>query len=411
MSVHPPVAPSSVTDAPPGVTTRFLVIVGACGFASAVSMRILDPVMPLIAADFERGMVEVALLSTWFTFFYAFGQPVLGPIGDSFGKARLMSYALIAVAACTGVAALASSFGLFAFARGVTGVASGGVIPLAIAMIGDRAPYAERQIVLARFMMATLSGQIAGGLISGALAPFIGWRGVLIASALVTLIVGIGTWIAVKPRPYAPRKPFSLKGAIANYRDIIAHPRAIPLFVLVAVEGATVFGFFPYVAAMLQGRDGAGTVEAGIVVGSFAVGGLIFSFLAPWLVNRLGPANMMRVGGDIVAVSFALFAFRWPWWTGIPIFTAIGFGFYLLHNNLQAQATTLSETARGSSVALFACALFAGVACGPPLIGVLKAAGGETFALLSYAAIVLFLGYFAPLALKIEQPRRSHRPR
>ena len=62
-------------------------------------MRVLDPVMPMLAADFNRSMVEVALLSTWFTFFYAFGQPVLGPIGDTYGKARLMSYALMAVAA------------------------------------------------------------------------------------------------------------------------------------------------------------------------------------------------------------------------------------------------------------------------------------------------------------------------
>jgi YNFM family putative membrane transporter len=160
------------------------------------------------------------------------------------------------------------------------------------------------------------------------------------------------------------------------------------------------------VAGILQARDGSGSVEAGIVVGCFAIGGLVFSVLAPWLVNRLGPANMMRVGGDIVAVSFALFAFSGRWYTGMPIFIAIGFGFYLLHNNLQAQATTLSETARGSSVALFACALFGGVACGPPLIGALNAFGGETFALLTYAAASLVVGYLAPIVLKVEQPRR-----
>ncbi len=405
MPAHPPIAPEP-TAPPQGVTTRFLVIVGACGFASAVSMRILDPVMPLIAEDFGRSMVEVALLSTWFTFFYAFGQPVLGPIGDSFGKARLMSYALMLVSLCTGVAALAGSFGLFSVARGLTGIASGGVIPLAIAMIGDRAPYNERQIVLARFMMATLSGQIAGGLISGMLAPFIGWRGVMAVASVVTLAGGVGVWIAVKPRPNATRAPFSVRQALLNYRDIVRHPRALPLFLLVAVEGALVFGFFPYVAAMLKARDGSGSVEAGLVVGSFAIGGLIFSILASWIVNRLGPATMMRVGGDIVAVSFALFAFKWPWWTGVPIFIAIGFGFYLLHNNLQAQSTTLSETARGSSVALFACALFAGVACGPPLIGFLKTAFGETIALLIYAATALVLGFVAPLVLKADPERR-----
>ncbi|WP_342362413.1 MFS transporter [Terrarubrum flagellatum] len=399
MPSHPSVAPEPAVP-PQGVTVRFLVIVGVCGFASSLTMRILDPVMPLLAHDFDRTMVEVAMLSTWFTFSYAFGQPVLGPVGDSFGKARLMSIALMVVAACGAIGAAATSFGLFSLARGLTGIASGGVIPLAIAMIGDRAPLHQRQIVLARFMMTTLTGQIAGGLVSGALAPFIGWRGVVAVAACVALAAGVGSWIAVKPRANAPRAPFSFNQAIANYRAILQHPRAIGLYVLVAIEGATVFGFFPYVAGILKARDGAGSFESGVVVTGFAIGGLIFAIFAPKIVERLGSANMMRVGGDIIAISFALFAIKGPWWSAIAIFIGIGFGFYNLHNNLQAQATTLSETARGSSVALFACALFGGVACGPPLVGLLMAIGGDAVALLIYAALALFLGYIAPIMLK-----------
>lgn len=408
MSSHSPENPrpaaSAVVAPPPqGVTTRFLLIVGVCGFASAISMRVLDPVMPLLAAEFDRGMVEVALLSTWFTFFYAFGQPVLGPVGDSFGKARLMSFALIAVAACTSIAAMAGSFGVFSLARGLTGIASGGVIPLAIAMIGDRAPFEQRQVALARFMMATLTGQIAGGLASGALTPLIGWRGVLVGVALIALAAGVGSYIAVRPRGGVKREPFSIAGALANYRAIIAHPRALPLFVMVACEGALCFGFFPYVAGMLMARDGATSVESGIVITCFALGGMTFAFLAPWIVRVLGAANMMRLGGVVLGASFALFAISAPWWTAMPLFALLGFGFYNLHNNLQAQATTLSETARGSSVALFACALFTGTACGPPLVGALKALGGETFALLVFAIGVLALGLAGPAMLKISR--------
>ena len=54
------------------------------------------------------------------------------------------------------------------------------------------------------------------------------------------------------------------------------------------------------------------------------------------------------------------------------------------------------------AVALFACSLFAGVACGPPIVGALKAAGGEAFALLAYAAGALLLAYAAPIILKAD---------
>ena len=103
MPAHPPVLtetsqPLSPVPEPPAMTQRLLVILGVCAFASAASMRVLDPVMPLIASEFGKTIQEAALLTTWFTISYAIGQPILGPMGDSFGKARLISISLLAVA-------------------------------------------------------------------------------------------------------------------------------------------------------------------------------------------------------------------------------------------------------------------------------------------------------------------------
>ena len=85
------------------------------------------------------------------------------------------------------------------------------------------------------------------------------------------------------------------------------------------------------------------------------------------------------------------------------MFALMGFGFYFLHNNFQTQATTLSETSRGSAVALFACFLFAGSALGPPFVGFLLQAGGDTLMLAIMAALVIVLGFVSPLVLKPAQ--------
>ncbi|MGL4494447.1 MAG: MFS transporter, partial [Beijerinckiaceae bacterium] len=367
MPDHLPVTPESPASTPPSMTPRLLAILGVCAFASAASMRILDPVMPLLATDFQRSIQETALLTTYFTMAYALGQPFLGPIGDSFGKARMISLALGVMGLFLLLAAAAGSFGMFAVARALTGIAAGGVIPLGIAMIGDRAPMDQRQILLARFMLATLSGQIAGGLIAGGLSPYLGWRGVLVLVAGMAFIAAIGSWIAVKPRPILNRPPLSIRGVAQTYLGILRHPRARPLYALVALEGALVFGMFPYVADILKRRGDASSLEAGIVIGGFAVGGFIFSLFAGAILKRLDNRQMARLGGAMIAASLLLFAVpQGPWWSAIGLFAVMGFGFYFLHNNFQAQATTLSETARGSAVALFACFLFAGSACGPP---------------------------------------------
>ena len=59
---------------------------------------------------------------------------------------------------------------------------------------------------------------------------------------------------------------------------------------------------------------------------------------------------------------------------------------------MQAEATELAPTARGSAVALFACGFFVGIGIGPPLFGALMHATGFTGALLAAALGLVLLG-------------------
>ena len=75
-------------------TPPVLKIVGLVVFASTLFTRAVDPVIPQIALDFAIDVKTAALLSTAYTFPYALVQPVLGTLGDFFGKTRLMNAAL-----------------------------------------------------------------------------------------------------------------------------------------------------------------------------------------------------------------------------------------------------------------------------------------------------------------------------
>jgi predicted MFS family arabinose efflux permease len=386
----------------PGSLKALILVLGACGFASTFTMRILDPLVPTLANEFTRSIPQVAAIATAFSFAYAVGQPFLGPVADSLGKLRTISTCLLVLALLSSAAAFAGSFDTLMLVRTAAGIVAGGVIPAAMAAIGDRAPMAERQVQLGRFLVLMIVGQMAGAACSGLIAAHIGWRGVFLVAGALAAIAGALVMIVLKPRPDAQRPKLSFSGALARYATVFANPQTKVLYGLVIIEGALVFGMPPFVAAILQERAGVGPSQAGIVIAGTGLGGIVYGVLTRILVERLGPARMTTAGGALMALAYCLFALPMlPWWSAIAIFTLSGFGFFLMHGTFQAQATELAPTARGSAVALFACALFCGHALGPVLMGTALHLFGTSGAILLFAAGVGLLGLLVPRVLSL----------
>ena len=383
-----------------GDDLRLLIpVLGLCGFASTFTMRLVDPLVPTLAHEFGQSVNQIAFLVTAFSGCYALGQPFLGPIADSVGKLRSIATCLAALCLLSALAAFATSFWVLLALRAAGGVMAGGVIPAAMAAIGDRAPMAERQIMLGRFLVIMIVGQMAGATFSGLLADHIGWRAVLGAASVLAGGAALLVRLALKPRPDAARARLSLAGAIASYRAVFANPRSKLLYLLVMLEGALVFGVPPFVAAILQERSGVGASEAGLAIGAMGLGGLLYGTLTRVLVERIGPRQMMRLGGLAMALGYFAFALPGPWWAAIGIFLMTGFGFFLLHGTFQAQATELAPTARGSAMALFACFFFMGHATGPLMTGTLLQLAGTQLALIVLGVGIGVLGLVTPRLL------------
>lgn len=395
---------------PPPVTAESLrpliLVLGACGFASTFTMRIVDPLVPTLASEFTRSIPQVAGMATAFSFSYAIGQPFLGPIADSIGKLKTIGTCLFLLALLSLAATFAFSFELLTAVRAATGIVAGGVIPVAMAAIGDRAPMAERQVMLGRFLVLMIVGQMSGAAFSGVIAEHIGWRSVFVMAAAMAAVAAALVVLVLKPRPDAARLPLSFKNALANYGTVFANPRTKLLYALVITEGSLVFGMPPYVAAILQERAGIGSSLSGLAIAGTGIGGIVYGILTRVLVERLGPARMTTVGGLLMALGFALFSVpTLPWWTAIGFFIVNGFGFFLMHGTFQAQATELAPSARSSGMALFACSLFMGHALGPVLMGLALHLLGTSGAILLFALAIGLLGFATPRILPLAGSR------
>jgi len=273
----------------------FIFILGLAGFASALSLRAADPLLPVLAIDLDVTLREAALLASAYTLPYAIMQLFLGPVGDATGKARLIRISLTVLTIALTLSALAPSYGTVLAARALAGAFAGGIIPASMALIGDRVPYAERQFSISRFLVAVISGQLSGSAISGALAEVAGWRAVFGVSAVVAGAALIMAMVFLKGEN--KRGELSLASSIARYRTVLQNPRSLLAFATVLGEGILIFGVFPFVAPMLVPHGASGALEAGIAISAFALGGILYSLVVRQLVARLGQWGMMRVGG------------------------------------------------------------------------------------------------------------------
>jgi predicted MFS family arabinose efflux permease len=389
-------------DAHAAATRRMIAILAVCGFASTFALRFIDPMIGVISRDLASDPHTIALLSTAFALPYAFIQPVLGPIGDAVGKERIVQVCLVIMTLTLAGAVVTGSVEMMFVLRVISGAAAGGVIPLALATIGDRVPMAERQVAISRFLLFVISGQLIGGSLSGILSTWIGWRGVfalacaISIAATVAVLVGFG-WT----REAAGR--FQPSVAVLRYARIVSLPRARALFAFVFVEGALIFGIQPYIAPMLEQRGAGGAAQAGLIIACFATGGILYTLTVRSLLRVLGLRLMLVIAGVICGLGFLAMASGGPWGLDAVAMLGMGIGFYMLHNSFQTQVTEVAVDARASAVSLHAFSYFVGQAIGPVLFGLGLSTFGQGGAATVAGVGILVLGLLA--ARVIGQPR------
>ncbi|HKT19724.1 MAG TPA: MFS transporter [Stellaceae bacterium] len=368
-------------------------------FAGSISYRSLDPMLTMVAGDFGISMREAALLVSAYGLPYALMQPVLGPIGDAYSKARLIKICLGVLTASVALAAVAPGFATLMGSRVIAGIVSGGIFPVGLALIGDRTTIEDRQIAASRFLVASIFGQMFGATVSGIIASYFGWRAVFD----VVTVLSVASWVIVfrfLDSKSDKAHGLTLRGAVAGYRTVLANPSSLVMFAVVMSEGMLYFCVFPFVGAMLIAHGEGGPVAAGVALAGFAVGGILYGAAVRRMIAALGQWNMLRVGAGMAGIAYLAVAAP-VGRVGIALlFVVAGFGFYMMHNTLQTRATELAPSARGSTFALFSAALFIGQGVGPIFAGWVVSVAGFGALFLATGILIATLGVLAAFFLQ-----------
>jgi predicted MFS family arabinose efflux permease len=368
-----------------------LFLFSLCGLAATVSSRSIDPLVAVLAADFGVPTATAALVTSLYALPFALGQPILGPLGDAFGKTRMLRFYLWILATCLLATAFTTDLHALLFFRFCSGFAAGGIIPACMASLGDRFAGSERAIAISRFVTVGLIAQILSASLSGVLASFLGWRSVFVAASLIATVSALSATFFLK-MPIGQSRPFSFPEAVRNYKSVFANPKAPLCFATVFLEGIALFGITPYVSELLRVEHLGDVREAGLVIGAMGVGGIVYSFVLPMLLKRVTRFTLLGTGGMIAAAAPLALAFASSWIAIAGAFAIAGFGYMLMHNSIQSEAVELAPDSRVSAYSMHAFSFFTGQSLGPILAGGAMHAFGSTAMLMCSAAVLAATG-------------------
>jgi predicted MFS family arabinose efflux permease len=290
---------------------------------------------------------------------------------------------------------VAQSFPQLLVLRIVAGAACGGSFPIAMALVSDFVPLAQRQVVIGRLLAGTIAGNLLGAAAAGIVADAIHWRGVFVALGTMASIALVLAIVGLRGLPESPRQPLHPGAVLARYRGIFRIPTARVCYLSVFSEGFFLFSTFAYVATLLLAAGEPRASIAGLVIAAFAVGGMIYSLGVGTLLNWFGQKGVMIGGGLLIALGLATVAFQPPWPVQCTAFGVMGLGFYMLHASIQVFVTELAPATRSSAIAFHTFSIFVGQAIGTVAFGLGLAAIGAPATLIVCSIAMALTGFIA----------------
>ncbi|MEA2783562.1 MAG: hypothetical protein QOK29_5118 [Rhodospirillaceae bacterium] len=206
------------TRASSGLTLTLLAVAAVC---YVLQQTLVVPALPTLQRELGTSTTWVTWVFTGFLLSSAVLTPLVGKLGDTHGKKRLLVISLAGFAVGTVICALATSIALLVAGRIVQGV-GGAILPLAFGIVRDELPH-ERVGVGLGLISAMLGvgagfGLVMSGLILGSLPwPWLFWIGtapIVVALALV--------WWRVPESPVLTPSRLDWRGALGLSVGLVA---------------------------------------------------------------------------------------------------------------------------------------------------------------------------------------------
>ncbi len=270
-----------------------------------------------------------------------FGAPLVGIIGDRYGRKTAILTALFAYGSFSLISMGATTLTQIAVLRFLTGLGLGGMIPNVLALAAEIAPKRLRGMFTIIVLFGVPAGFSIPGWTAALLVPTYGWQAIFLVGGLLPIAVGIlglflmpeslkfllqrgdqteqirkaarilrpdlaisadATFRAEKP-PAIPSRAGSPLGLFAGGLAFITPM----LWIALAANQLTNFFTLSWLPTLLQ-ASGLSTAQAGIYASLFSMGGMVGGLVLTFVIDRLGvlPIVALFLIGAPLAASMGM---------------------------------------------------------------------------------------------------------
>jgi MFS transporter, DHA1 family, multidrug resistance protein len=350
-------------------------VLAAAGFSTSLPF-LPNFVTELGSASGASILLLVTLAFSLQSIAMAIAQPFWGALSDRWGRKPMVMRALTGGALLTLAMAFVRSAEELVVLRTVQGLVTG-VAAAGTTLVASVAPRERLGYAMGLMQTALWAGVSIGPMLGGVLQLFIGYRGTMVATAVLLLGGSVLVGALVTER-FTPTPSGSGGGGIAaSLRSALQRPgiAAVLSVRFTAWLGRMmILPFLPLFIAALIGSDAAGGVVTGIAVGIGSAAGTVSSLLFGRWGDWIGHRRMVILGSLATAVAYAPIGFVTQAWQVVALYAATGATVGALMPSMSALLGSLSERqAVGSVYGLDATVVSAARGVAPLLGGALIA--------------------------------------
>ncbi|HTT79954.1 MAG TPA: DHA2 family efflux MFS transporter permease subunit [Stellaceae bacterium] len=165
--------------------------VGLAAFMEVLDISIVNVSLEHVAGSMAATPDEATWILTAYLVTNAIVLPISGWLSQRFGRTRYFLGSIIGFSLSSLFCGLAPTLGLLIFARGLQGIAGGGLQPTAQAFLADAFPPQKRGQAFAMYGLAVVFAPAIGPTVGGWITDTMSWRWVFLINVPVGVIVSL----------------------------------------------------------------------------------------------------------------------------------------------------------------------------------------------------------------------------
>ncbi|PRX18272.1 multidrug effflux MFS transporter [Actinoplanes italicus] len=392
---------------PLGRRFRIVLVLGLLTALGPLTIDMYLPSLPTITTDLLTSAAAVQLTLTGTLVGLAFGQLLVGPLSDAFGRRGPLLAGISVHVLASVFCVIATDVVTLGVLRVLQGLGAAAAAVVAMAMVRDLFSDLAAARLFSRLMLVVGVAPILAPTIGGLVLNWTSWRGVFVVLTVIGVtIASVSALVLPETLPAERRRNGGVLGTVRDYGRLLTDRVYVGLTLVAGLAMAALFAYVSGSSYVFQDDYGMSEQQFALIFAGGAVGLIGATQFNVRLLRRWTPQQIMS-GALLAGVAFGL-VFLVLALTGagglpgilIPLWLVLAM-VGLAMPNAPALALSRHGEAAGTAAALLGAVQFGVGALAAPLVGVL---GVGAIAM----AVVVFGGMLAATLVYflVVQPHR-----